>query len=89
MKEKIKCQPRVITVDRNPAKIWAIKEVFPSSNIVYCMFHIRRDLLKYFNKYELILYFDLIMYNKNYCDFYVQKLQERLTLMKGNKGEEK
>ena len=28
------------------------------------------------------------MYNYNYCDFYAQKLQERLILMKGKKGEE-
>lgn len=54
IKCKIFCEPRVITTDSNLAQIWTIKQVFPSSFIVYCSLNIRKDLLKYFSKFDNI-----------------------------------
>lgn len=85
-KSMIKCDPRIVCSDRSPAQIWAIKNVFPSSLIVFCLLHIKKDLEKCFDTTdEIVLYFDLITHNYKYCDWYVSILQRRLPSLQKKK----
>ena len=86
-KSMIKCDQRIVCSDRSPAQIWAIKNVFPSSLIVFCLLHIKRDLEKCFGETdEIVLYFNLITNNYKYCDWYVGILQRRLPSLQQKEG---
>ena len=62
-------------MDRLPAQIRGIKNVFPNSKIVYCLVHIRRDLVKNFGFDSLIVKgFDEITINYSACENYIQLL---------------
>ena len=64
VKNEIKDDPRIITVDRFDAQNSAIEDVFPSSFVVFCRCHIRRDLLKYFDSNDdIVVGFDDIKIN--------------------------
>lgn len=76
-------QFRIIIVDRLQAQINAIQEVFPESKIVYCLVHIRRDLLVYFDSDdEIIKEFDKAKNNPSYSFEYLNILKKRIKKLK-------
>lgn len=46
---------RIIVVDRLQAQLDALQEIFPNSYIVFCLVHIRRELLLYFQTSDEII----------------------------------
>ena len=48
-------QFRIIVVDHLQAQINALEKAFPNSYIVFCLVHIRRDLLLYFSSDDEII----------------------------------
>ena len=47
-------QFRIVVVDRLEAQYNALEEHFPDTYIIFCLVHIRRDLLSYFNSNDEI-----------------------------------
>lgn len=69
--------PRVISCDRCAAQLSAIRQVFPSSCIVFCRVHLRRDLLKYFDaSSQIIQGFDQVKDNVHACGQYIELLEQ-------------
>ena len=73
---------RIIVVDRLQSQINAIEEIFPKSYIIYCLVHIRRDLLSHFNSSdEIIIGFDRAIANPSYSFTYLEYLKHRIIQM--------
>ena len=73
---------RIIVVDRLQAQINAIEEIFPNSHIIYCLVHIRRDLLSYFDSSdEIIRGFDRAIASPSYSYTYLEYLKHRIIQM--------
>ena len=88
IKEKIGGEPRVITTDRSIAQISAIKDILPSTHIVFCRVHLRRDLLKHFEcTDDVIKGFDDIHINIHLCDKYIDMISQRLQSLEGSSHE--
>ena len=87
IKEHTGKEPRIIFTDRSCAQISAIKDVFPSSYIVYCHVHLRRDLLKYFDQSDdIIVGFADVSIHYERCEDYLQLLLSRLKDLHGKQG---
>ena len=77
-RELLEKDPRVVVVDRSAAQSAAIRAVFPTSSILYCRVHLRRDLLKHFlPSDDIITGFDTTKDCRT-CDQYLSYLNERL-----------
>ena len=77
IKRQFAGEPRVVSCDRCAAQLAAIREVFPSSKIVFCRVHLRRDFLKYFeSSSQIIQGFDYLEDHVHACHEYLQLLQE-------------
>lgn len=73
------CSFRIIVVDRLQAQIKAIEKIFPNSHIIYCLVHIRRDLLMYFKENdEIIIGFDRAKANPSSSYNYLEYLKRRI-----------
>ena len=73
---------RIIVVDRLQAQINALEKMFPNSYIVFCLVHIRRDLLLHFNSSdEIITGFDRAKANPSYSYTYLNYLKRRIIQM--------
>ena len=70
---------RIIVVDRLCSQAKAIELVFPDAKIVYCLVHIRRDLLLYFKEDdEIIIGFDRAKANPSYSFTFLEYLKFRI-----------
>lgn len=76
-------QFRIIIVDRLQSQINAIQEIFPDSKIVYCLVHIRRDLLLHFDENdEIITGFNKANADPSFSFEYLNLLKNRIIKMK-------
>jgi len=70
---------RIIVVYRLQAQINAIEKIFPNSHIIYCLVHIRRDLLMHFKEHdEIIIGFDRAKADPSYSYTYLEYLKRRI-----------
>ena len=80
-------QFRIIVVDRLEAQYNALEEHFPDTYIVFCLVHIKRDLLTYFNSNDgIIIGFEALRKNPLYSFEYLNYLMRRKDELKGHKG---
>lgn len=78
-KEILGTDPRVVVVDRSAAQSAAIHAIFPTSSVIYCRVHLRRDLLKHFPPSDPIVHgFDTTK-KCDTCDTYLSYLRERVS----------
>ena len=67
---------RVMVVDRNEPQMKAIQEVYPETIIVFCLIHIRKNLLTHFNnESDIIHLFDEMQYDLSLCDEFIATLE--------------
>lgn len=75
-------QFRIIVVDHLQAQINALEKAFPNSYIVFCLVHIRRDLLLYFSSDdEIIIGFERAKAFPSYSYKYLEYLKRRIIQM--------
>ena len=80
-------QFRIIIVDRLQAQFNSLSKKFPRSVIVFCLFHIRNDLLLYFSRDDpIIIGFDNAVTNPSQSDTYLHYLIHRRSQMKNECG---
>lgn len=66
---------RIIVVDRLQARLDALQVIFPNSYIIFCLVHIRRDLLLYFQTSdEIIIKFEDTIVNPSISYEYLNNL---------------
>ena len=77
---------RIFVVDRLSAQIAAIKNVFPDAFIVFCLTHIKRDLIKNFGRDSGIVQgFNYMLEDYSLCEEYIWFLTtEMKRLYEGN-----
>ena len=65
-----------MVVDRNEPQMKAIQEVYPETIIVFCLIHIRKNLLTHFNnESDIIHLFDEMQYDLSLCDEFIATLE--------------
>ena len=80
-------QFRIFIVDRLQAQFNSLSLLFPNSIIVFCLYHIRNDLLLYFSRNdEIITGFDNVVINPSQSDDYLNYLIHRGSQMKNECG---
>ena len=74
--------PRVIVSNRSAAQLAAVREIFPSTHVVFCHRHLGKDLAKYFNKdSDIIKGFYSIQTDVSRCAEYVDFLRTTINSM--------
>lgn len=67
---------RIIVVDRNEPQFQAIKEIYPNTTIVFCLIHIRKNLLQHFkSEDEIMQLFDQMQIDISKCNDFVDYLE--------------
>lgn len=81
---------RIIVVNRLQAQLDALFEVFPDTYVMFCLVHIRRDLLLYFDSDDMIVKgFDMVK-NEPFLSFsYLEYLKTRSENMNPNQDGKK